>query len=257
MKVVLFCGGRGIRIRQSSPDLPKPMVRIGYRPILWHVMKYYAHHVHTDFILCLGYKADVIKNYFLRYNEALSNDFVLSDGGERIELFKNDIKNWRITFVDAGLNANIGQRLFAVREHLKNEEMFLANYADGLTDVPVPAMIDQLRQSSAVGTFVCVKPLNSFHIVTSAGDGIVSDIRHMTDADFWINGGYFVFRRQIFDHLNAGEELVEQPFQRLIAKRALLAYKYTGFWGCMDTFKDKQRLESLYAEGRAPWVVWK
>jgi glucose-1-phosphate cytidylyltransferase len=257
VKVVLFCGGRGIRIRQSSPDLPKPMVRIGYRPILWHVMKYYAHHGHTDFILCLGYKADVIKNYFLRYNEALSNDFVLSDGGERIELFKNDIKNWRITFVDAGLNANIGQRLFAVREHLKNEEMFLANYADGLTDVPVPAMIDQLRQSSAVGTFVCVKPLNSFHIVTSAGDGIVSDIRHMTDADFWINGGYFVFRRQIFDHLNAGEELVEQPFQRLIAKRALLAYKYTGFWGCMDTFKDKQRLESLYAEGRAPWVVWK
>jgi glucose-1-phosphate cytidylyltransferase len=135
VKVVLFCGGLGTRLRDLSGEVPKPMVNIGYRPILWHVMRYYAHFGHKDFILCLGYKADVIKKFFLTYEEWISNDFTLSKGGKQIELKNNDIADWNITFVDTGLHANIGQRLLAVREYVENEEMFLANYADGLTDL--------------------------------------------------------------------------------------------------------------------------
>ena len=132
MKVVLFCGGLGMRMREYSEAVPKPLVPIGYRPILWHLMKYYAHYGHKDFILCLGYRADAVKNYFLEYNECITNDFVLSEGGKKIEMLNRDIHDWNITFVDTGLMSNIGQRLKAVEEHLHGEEMFLANYSDGL-----------------------------------------------------------------------------------------------------------------------------
>src|SRR3989304_1682660 len=135
MKVVLFCGGLGMRLGGSSEDIPKPMVKIGYRPILWHVMKYYAHYGHKDFILCLGYKADKIKEYFLNYNECLSNDFTLSNGGKDLHLERCDITDWRITFVDTGQQSNIGHRLKAVEKYLQTEDIFLANYCDGLTDL--------------------------------------------------------------------------------------------------------------------------
>src|SRR6201998_4508801 len=144
MKVVLFCGGLGMRIREYPEPVPKPMITIGYRPILWHVMKYYAHYGHNDFILCLGYKGDVIKEYFLNYDECLSNDFVLSTGARRIDLLRKDIADWRITFVDTGMTSNIGERLKAVEPFLRGETMFLANYSDGLTDFPLPLLIDQL-----------------------------------------------------------------------------------------------------------------
>lgn len=256
MKVVLFCGGKGVRIRKAAGDVPKPMVKVGYRPILWHLMKYYAHHGHRDFILCLGYRPDAIKRYFLEYNEAFSNDFSMSAGGHQVDLFKRDISDWKITFVDTGLNATIGQRLLAVKHLVQDDEMFLANYADGLSDAPMNEMIERLRGSNAVASFIRVKPMQSFHTVVAGEDGIVQDIRPMTKADIWVNGGFFALRRAIFDHMNPGDELVEQPFHRLIAKKQLLAYTYNGFWGCMDTFKEKQVLESLYAEGKAPWCVW-
>ena len=134
MKVVLFCGGLGMRIREASESVPKPMVHVGDRPILWHVMKYYAHFGHKDFILCLGYRADVIKNYFVNYNEFMSNDFVLSKGGKDVRVFNSDIDDWTVTFVDTGANSNIGQRLKAVERYLDGEEVFLANYSDNLTD---------------------------------------------------------------------------------------------------------------------------
>lgn len=255
MKVVLFCGGRGIRLRRFGSDQPKPMVRIGSRPILWHVLKYYAHFGHTDFILCLGYRADVIKRYFLSYVEALSNDFTIT-GGERVELHGRDIQNWRITFVDTGLNANIGQRLRAVRRLVDKEEMFLANYADGLTDLHLPTMVDAFSNSSAVASFLCVRPVQSFHVVRLGEGDRVEAIEPMSD-QVWINGGYFVMRPSIFDVLNEGDELVLAPFSRLIQRNQLMAYKYNGFWISMDTFKDKQMLEGMYAEGKAVWQVWR
>ena len=255
MKVVLFCGGLGMRIREYSDEIPKPMVPIGYRPILWHVMKYYAHWGHKDFILCLGYRADAIKDYFLNYSEAMSNDFTLSGDGE-VELANSDIHDWRITFVDTGRNTNIGGRLMAVREHLEGEEVFLANYSDNLTNVPVNAMVDSLVASENVASFLCVRPSQSFHLVELGKDQRVQAIDHVTDKDVWINGGYFVLRNSIFDYMEEGDELVEAPFNRLIKENRLAAYRHDGFFICMDTFKERQTLEELYMHGKSPWTLW-
>ena len=184
MKVVLFCGGFGMRIKEFSEAIPKPLVNIGYRPILWHVMKYYAHYGHKDFILCLGYKADAIKQYFLNYNECLTNDFVLADGGKQVTLLNSDIHDWRITFVDTGITSNVGQRLKLVEPYLKNEEMFLANYTDGLSDLPLPDYIEHFQRRNKLAGFVCVKPSQSFHVVTMEDGDLVSDIHYESYKDF-------------------------------------------------------------------------
>lgn len=256
MKVVLFCGGMGLRLREYSDNIPKPMVPIGYRPIMWHLMKYYAHYGHKDFILCLGYKADVIKNYFLNYNECVSNDFVLRQGGRHLEMISTDIDSWTITFVDTGMDANIGMRLMAVKDYLKGEEMFLANYSDNLSDVPLLRVIDQFRENNSVASFVSVRPSQSFHVVNSAGGASVESINPVTECDIWINGGFFCLRPEIFDYMEPGDELVLQPFQRLIRQKKLTTYRHEGFWACMDTFKERQVLEDLHHHGNSPWQVW-
>jgi glucose-1-phosphate cytidylyltransferase len=258
MKVVLFCGGLGLRIRDVD-DIPKPMVQIGYRPILWHLMKYYAHHGHKDFILCLGHRADAVKNYFLNYDECISNDFVLSGGGKSLELYNSDIHDWRITFADTGIDSNIGQRLKAVKKYLEGEEEFLANYSDGLTDLPLPEQIEHFRSQGKIASFLCVRPNLSYHLVSvQEGNGsIVSDIQSISDGSMRINGGFFIFRSKIFEYIGEGEELVNGPFHRLMEEKQLIGYRYDGFWTSMDTFKDKQRLESLWGSGAAPWEVWK
>jgi glucose-1-phosphate cytidylyltransferase len=256
MKVVLFCGGAGMRLRGYSDDVPKPMVQIGTRPLLWHLMKYYAHFGHKDFVLCLGYKGNVIKDYFLHYDESVSNDFVWSNGGKKIQFINRDIDDWTISFVETGANATIGERLKAVEPYLQGEEMFLANYGDGLSDVDLPTMIQKFQKTDAVASLLLVQPTASFDIVRVGTAGEVDEIRPLTRSDIWINGGFFVMRNEIFSHIYPGDELVREPFQRLIEKRALMAYKCTGFWQCMDTFKDKQSLEELN-QGAAPWKVWR
>ena len=256
MKVVLFSGGLGLRLREYSEVTPKPMIPIGVRPILWHVMRYYAHFGHKDFILCLGYRAEVVKSYFLNYSEALSNDFVMTDGGRSLELVQTDIEDWRITFADTGLHTIVGQRLRAVRSYVAREEMFLANYGDTLTDAPLHELVEAFRQTDNVAAFLAVRPTYSVHIVESDPSGSVTAIKSIREAETRINGGYFIFRREIFDYLREGEELVEEPFRRLIADGRLMAFRYDGFWAPMDTLKDKQDLEVLYERGDAPWAVW-
>jgi glucose-1-phosphate cytidylyltransferase len=256
MKVVLFCGGLGTRLREFTGEIPKPMVKIGYRPLMWHLMKYYAHYGHKDFILCLGYKADVIKQFFLQYEEWVSNDFTLSKGGKQLTLENNDIEDWNITFVDTGLHANIGERLLAVRKYVEDEEIFLANYSDGLTDLDLPLMIEEFRASNKVASFIAVPPSQSFHLVDLDAEGHVSSLRPVTESNLLINGGFFVMRQEIFDYMEPGEELVLEPFGRLIKERRLLGYRCDRFW-CMDTFKEQQQLTDLYNSGRAPWEVWK
>ena len=257
MKVVLFCGGMGMRLREHSEALPKPIVPVGHRPIIWHVMKYYANYGHRDFILCLGYKSAVIKEYFLRYNEAISNDFVMSEGGRNLQLLGTDIQDWTITFTDTGMNSNIGQRLKAVERYVRGEEVFLANYSDGLTDYFLPSMIDHFMESGKVAAFLCVQPTQSFHVVSLGNGNDVAAIQHMSRSGLYVNGGYFIFRKEIFNYIREGEELVDQPFHRLVQEGLLAGYRHDGFWLPMDTFKDKQVLEDLYARGAAPWEVWK
>jgi glucose-1-phosphate cytidylyltransferase len=257
MKVVLFCGGLGTRLREYSETIPEPMVNIGHRPILWHLMKYYAHYGHKDFVLCLGYRGDLIRQFFLTYDECMSNDFELSDGGREIRLYGRDIQDWRITFVDTGLHSNIGQRLQAVEKYLGGDETFMANYSDGLSDLPLGEYVEAFRRSGKIASFLSVRPSQSFHVVSSGDDGLVTDIRAVDSSTFRINGGFFIFKKSIFDYLQAGEELVQEPFQRLIEKRELLAYENRGFWASMDTFKDKQRFDDMEAQGNTPWAVWK
>lgn len=256
MKVVLFCGGMGTRLRDYSESIPKPMVCVGHRPILWNIMKYYAHFGHKEFILCLGYRADSIKNYFLNYTECLSNDFTLTNGGKDIFLYNNDISDWKITFADTGMTSNIGQRLKAVQKYIEDDEVFLANYSDGLTDFYLPEMVDFFNKSNKTACFLSVRPNQSFHIVNMGSDNIVEEITGLERSDVWMNGGYFMFKKEIFDYIHKGEELVHEPFRRLIEKKELISYRYDGFWMNMDTFKDKQHFDELYSKGETPWEVW-
>jgi glucose-1-phosphate cytidylyltransferase len=187
----------------------------------------------------------------------MSNDFTLSEGGGRIDLMSRDIDDWKITFVDTGLNSNIGMRLQRVRKYLNEEEHFLANYADGLTDLPLDAHFEAFLESGAIGGFVAVRPRQSFHCVNSAPGGMVTSIEAMGGAELWINGGFFCFNQNIFDYMREGEELVEEPFNRLVAAKRLWANRYEGFWAAMDTFKDKIAFDRLEAEGNCPWMKWK
>jgi glucose-1-phosphate cytidylyltransferase len=253
MKVVIFCGGFGVRMGEETQKIPKPMITVGGRPILWHIMKWYAAWGHHDFVLCLGYKAESIKEYFLNYNEALSNDFVLSNGGVDVELLASDISDWRITFVNTGMQSTIAERLLAVAAHLGDDEYFLATYGDGLTDAPLPDMIERLRTSGKTGLCLSVRPTFNAHVVVADSDGLVRSVEDLQHADVWINGGFMVLRRDVLDYINPGEELVVEPFARLIDKGELIAYRYEGFWEPMDTIKDKQRLDALAESSKAPW----
>ncbi|MEX1007283.1 MAG: sugar phosphate nucleotidyltransferase [Acidimicrobiia bacterium] len=256
MKVVLFCGGLGMRMRDGVTSAPKPMALVGERPLLWHVMRYYAYFGHTDFVLCLGYGASAVKDFFLQYDETKSNDFVLEKGAREVTLFKTDIADWRITFVDTGLSSPIGERLRRVQRFVADEPMFLANYADVLTDAPLPDMIERFRASSAVAGLLAVPPQSSHHAVDIDDEGLVTSITPMRDLRYWENGGYFLFRAAIFDELTEDEDLVEEALARLVGKGRVLAYPYKGYWSPADTVKERAQLEEMYDRAESPWMIW-
>jgi glucose-1-phosphate cytidylyltransferase len=253
MKVVLFCGGLGTRIRDYSESIPKPMIPVGNQPILWHIMQYYSQHGHRDFVLCLGYKANAIKEFFLNLKPSVHTDCVISDHGRKVEVLGEPPPDWRVTLVDTGMWRNIGERLMAVRHLVKDEEMFLANYSDGLTDAPLPAMVEFLKKSGKVGCFLAVRPPLNFHLAEFDESGVVTRFRASSETDIWINGGHFVFSNKIFDYIRDGEELVLEPFNRLIAERQLIAYRYEGFFRAMDTMRDRTVLEDMVEKGNMPW----
>jgi len=256
VKVVLFCGGLGMRMRDGIHTGPKPMAMIGERPLLWHVMRYYAHFGHTDFVLCLGYGASYVKDFFLNYDETRSNDFVLEKGATEVKLFSTDISEWRITFVDTGLNSPIGERLRRVRRFVDDEPMFMANYADVLTNAPLPDMMQRFAASNAVASLLAVPLQGSHHVVQVADDGLITQVTPMRDLRQWENGGYFVLRPEIFDHLGEGEDLVEDAIMRLVLQERVLAYPYKGYWSAADTVKERVQLEELYQRGTCPWMIW-
>jgi len=257
MKVVLFCGGLGMRMREGPASAPKPMNMIGDRPLLWHVMRYYAHFGHTDFILCLGYGAAAVKDYFLRYDETQSNDFTLVAGSRNVEMHSTDITEWKISFIDTGLHSSIGERLMRVRALVEGEDMFLANYADTLTDAPLDQMVDRFQQApDAVASMLAVPPVSTHHVVEVADTGQVTGVRAVTELMQWENGGYFVMRPGIFDALREGEDMVPHAFHRLVPERKLLAQRYNGFWRAADTFKDRAELEDMFHRGQCPWMLW-
>ena len=212
MKVVLFCGGSGLRLREHSENVPKPLVKIGQWPIVLHLMKYYAHWGHKDFVLCLGWNSEAFRNYFRGCGT--SDDHSIFSG-DQIELLHSDMDDWRITFVDTGIQANVGQRLAAVREYLEGEETFLANYADGLSDLPLPTIIDYFQDHRATAAFVAVRPQDSWHTVDMHHDGAVCDVQPISALDTWMNGGFFVFNRRIFDSLRRAKNWCMNRFAAL------------------------------------------
>jgi glucose-1-phosphate cytidylyltransferase len=223
---------------------------------MWHLMKYYAHFGHNEFILCLGYGGDIIKHYFLNYNECLSNDFVLSNSGKDIQLYHEDIADWKITFADTGQNSNIGQRLKAVQKYLDGDDVFMANYSDGLTNVNLNTYLNFFKEKDRIASFLAVQPSQSFHLVRIGDNARVNDIQPATNAEIWINGGFFILKKEIFEFMEDGEELVLEPFQRLIKDDQLIAYRHPGYWACMDTFKEKTMFDSMFKNGDTPWAVW-
>jgi len=254
MKVVLFCGGLGTRIREYSETIPKPMIPVGHQPILWHVMQYYSRYGHRDFVLCLGYKANVVKDFFLNYRPHDFADCVVSRFGSQVEFLNGEPKeDWRVTLIDTGIWRNIGERLWAVREHVRDEEMFLANYSDGLTDVDLDDMVERFKKSGKLACFLAIRPPLTYHLADIDEHGRVREFRTSDRSDIWINGGYFLLRREIFDYMREGEELVIEPFRRLIEDNQLMAYKHEGFWRSMDTLRDRQMLEDMVEQGKMPW----
>jgi glucose-1-phosphate cytidylyltransferase len=216
-------------------------------------MQYYSQFGHNDFVLCLGYKANIVKEFFLGYRPQAFADCIVSGSGANVELLGEPGEDWRVALIDTGIWRNIGERLWAVRDQVRDEEFFLANYSDGLTDVDLGDMLDRFKKSGKVACFLAVRPALTFHLADIDRDGRVREFRPSDRADIWINGGYFILRREIFDYMNPGEELVLEPFSRLIESDQLLAYKHEGFWRAMDTLKDRQVLEDMVEQGRMPW----
>jgi glucose-1-phosphate cytidylyltransferase len=220
-------------------------------------MKYYAHYGHREFILCLGYRGDLIRQFFLNYDAREAEDFLMRDGISEVAASESDVPEWSIRFVDTGLNSNIGERLIAVRRYLDDDEVFLANYSDQLSALDLNGHIAWFKDKSAIAGFLAVKPSQSFHLVELGAHHRVAGLRPVNETQTWINGGYMILRQSVFDHIHAGEELVEEPFQRLIAVNKLVANPYTGFWKAMDTLKDKLGFDAMDAAGTRPWMVWK
>ena len=244
MKVVLFCGGFGMRMgsffqnkARFFGNSPKPMLMVGSRPILWHLMKYYAHFGHRDFILCLGYKADIIKEYFKANNDHFAD--------------------WNIQLVDTGLNTKIGQRLFSVKDLLQNDDVFMVNYTDGLSDVDLNAYLDYFIKHDKVASLLSVKAPLGFHHVISNNNGIVESIKDgLGNYDLRINAGFFIFKNEFFNYFKDGEELVDEPFERLIRQGQLISYMYDGFWKNIDNYKDKIEIDEMYEKNNSPWILW-
>jgi glucose-1-phosphate cytidylyltransferase len=260
MKVVILCGGKGERLREMTEAIPKPMVEIGGRPILWHVMKIYSHYGLDDFVLCLGYKGEKIKEYFVEYEGWRNKDFVLQLGAPpetRIQYPDNGQERWRITFADTGQETNTAGRIKAVERYI-DEDTFCVSYGDDLWDVPVDQVIAFHRRHGRIATLTAVQPVSPYGVLEMDADGRITRFREKPRLDHWINGGCFVFDRRVFDYLGDNEVLEEQPFQRLAAAGQIMAYRHDGFWASMNTFKEMQTLNALWrANGaNARWKVW-
>lgn len=268
MRVVLFCGGLGLRMRamvddghflqRRAADAPKPMTILGGQPLLWHLMRWYAHWGHNEFILCLGHRGDVIREwcYEQEHEELIPRSGEVLDSTLRLRLLGGEADGWDITLVETGPDSMVGQRLRAVRSLVQGEDMFLANYADGLSDIRLPDLVEHAVRSEAIATFVSVPLPSSLHVVSLRPDGLVDKVSALANQGVWINGGFFVLRQEIFDVLHEGEELVVEPFARLIKAKRLAAVAHDGFWVALDTAKDRHSAEVMWQAGDRPWAVW-
>ena len=256
MKAVILAGGKGTRMREETEYRPKPMVEIGGRPIIWHIMKHLSAFGITDFVIAAGYKSEIIKDYFLNY-EARNNDFTMSLGrAESLQIHgAHDEAGWIVTVADTGDETLTGGRVHRVLPYLSNES-FLVTYGDGLSNVDVSALVAQHQDQGRLATMTLAQPTSRFGIVDLANDGRVTDMREKPQLEDWVNIGYFIFEPGVRAHLDEASALELEPLKRLIKEDQLGAYKHHGYWQPMDTYKEAETLKELWDRGRAPWKTW-
>ena len=259
MKVVILCGGQGTRLREETEYKPKPMVEIGGYPILWHIMKIYSHFGFNDFILCLGYKGWLIKEYFLNYR-AMQNDFTLKLGQDKHSTFYEEIdlsEDWQITFAETGPNSMTGCRIKKIQKYIE-EDSFMLTYGDGVSDINIQKLLDFHLQNQAVATVTGVQPSSQFGHLKVEGKYIKAFSEKPKNKDSLISGGFFVFSHQIFDYLDEDESCVleQRPLENLAAESKLVTFKHKGFWKCMDTYRDYLQFNEMWQSGGAKWKIW-
>ena len=257
MKTVILCGGLGTRMREETEFRPKPLVRIGGRPILWHIMKMYAHHGFREFVLCLGYRGDMIKEYFLSY-EAMNNDFTVTLGRENDTAVHgaHDEQEYRVTLADTGAATMTGGRIKLIEKYVDGDR-FMVTYGDGVADVDLTALVEFHREQGRLATITAVRPPSRFGLMEMGADDAVDAFEEKPVMDSWASAGFLVFERSVFDYLGGEDCVLEQePLQRLAREGQLSAFRHQGFFYPMDTYRDYQALNRLWDSGQAPWKTW-
>lgn len=254
MKVVILCGGRGTRLAEETEFKPKPLVKIGDMPILWHIMKIYSYFGFSDFILCLGYKGEMLKEFFVNLSW-MANDFTLELGSSKKTIIPlHAIEDWRITFADTGQDTNTGGRIKMIEKYIE-EETFMATYGDGVSNIEMRRLLEFHKEKGKIATLTAIHPSSQFGIIEER-NGIAESFKEKPMLQGLINGGFFVFNRKIFDYLSLDSVLEEEPLRELAKKKELAVYTHPGFWMCMDTFKQVQMLNNMWKEGNRPWKIW-
>ena len=251
--VMILCGGKGTRLREHGETIPKGLVEIGGMPILWHIMKIYAHFGFKRFVLCLGYKGDMIKEYFWPNNSRTG--ILNGQGSDETITYQDGSDEWTITFAETGLETNTGGRLKRASVHVREATLF-ATYGDGLADIDIGGLLSFHSRKSRLATMTCVKPRSPFGIVLLDSDDQAIAFHEKPRMNDWVNGGFFVFQQEFFDHVGEDDVLEREPFERLVKQKQISAYRFEGFWRCMDTYKDAQELNELWETGEHPWKVW-
>jgi glucose-1-phosphate cytidylyltransferase len=257
MKVVVLCGGLGTRLREETEFRPKPMVEVGGRPILWHIMKLYAHYGFSDFILCLGYRGNMIKEYFLNY-EAMNNDFTINLGTQsQIKFEASHLEqSFRVTLADTGLDAMTGGRIKRIQKYIDTDSFFVT-YGDGLADLDIAQLLTFHKSHGKLATVTTVRPISRYGSVEVSEEGLVKRFMEKPRSEGWISAGFFIFNRGIFDYLGQDDcVLEEKPLENLAVDGQLRAYRHNGFFYAMDTYREYQHLNNLWSSGNAPWRVW-
>lgn len=257
MKVVILCGGQGMRLREETEYKPKPMVEIGQHPILWHIMKIYSAYGFNDFVLCLGYKGEIIKDYFYHY-KTRNNDFTIEIKSGKISIHEsNSDSNWKVTVADTGVSAMTGARIKRVEKYI-TEDSFMVTYGDGVADLNIKKLLEFHKSHGKIGTLTGVNPPSRFGELTVRGDDVTSFKEKPKELDGIINGGFFVFNHEFFDYLSEEDEcyLEREPLATLAADGQLKVYRHHGFWQCMDTYRDYKYLTELWNSAKVPWKVW-
>jgi len=258
MKVVILAGGMGTRLSEETALKPKPMVEICGKPILWHIMKIYSSYGYNDFIICLGYKGYLIKEFFYNYN-LYQSDLTIDLKDNAIDYINPKSEPWKITLVDTGLNALTGSRIKKVRKFL-DEQTFMLTYGDGVADINIKNLIDFHKKSGKIATLTAVKPLGRFGAINIDNASAVTRFQEKPDGEgSWINGGFFVLEKEIFNYIGDGDNISweGEPLEKIAKDNNLSAYKHSGFWKPMDTLREKNELENLYINNKAPWKIWK